>query len=284
MTTLQEALKKGRQILLEKGIDNGEYDAWLLISFCFHMDNLSYLMNPQKEISEEEYKSYLMLVEKRSRHIPLQYITGEQEFMGLSFRVREGVLIPRQDTEVLVMEALKVSKDKTVLDICTGTGCILLSLAKLGGIKRGTGVDISETALQVAGENAVSLEAEAEFLKSDMYSQVEGKYDIIISNPPYIPTGVIPTLMEEVKDFEPVIALDGKEDGLYFYREICRGLKEHLNEKGYVFLEIGYDQGEAVKELLREAGMDNINIIKDLAGLDRVVTGRWNEKKGEPFT
>lgn len=284
MITLQDALKKGKKILNENKIENGEHDAWLLLAFQFKISKAVYLAEPLKEISQEACDAYLSLIEKRSRHIPLQYITGEQEFMGLDFLVREGVLIPRQDTEILVMEALKVSKGKEVLDICTGSGCILLSLMKLGGIKQGTGADISEKALETARENAKRLEVTAEFCKSDIYSHINKKYDIIISNPPYIPTGIIPTLMEEVKDYEPVIALDGKEDGLYFYREICKGLQEFLNTGGYVFFEIGYDQGEAVKELLLKAGMDDINIIKDLAGLDRVVTGRWNEKKGEPFT
>lgn len=284
MVTLQDALKNGRKILIENNIDNGEHDAWLLLAFQLKISRAVFLAEPLKEIPQDEYSAYLELINKRSRHIPLQYITGEQEFMGLDFLVTEDVLIPRQDTEILVMEVLKVCRDKEVLDICTGSGCILLSLFKLGAIKQGTGVDISEKALEVACENARRLEAAAEFRKSDIYSQVNKKYDIIISNPPYIPTDVIPTLMEEVKDYEPAIALDGREDGLYFYREICRGLKDYLYPEGYVFFEIGHDQGEAVKELLIEAGMDNINIIKDLAGLDRVVTGRWNEKKGEPFT
>lgn len=282
--TLQEALKNGRQRLLEMNIDNSEYDAWLLLAYSFQTDKLKFLMNPLQEISEEGYEAYLDLIEKRSRHIPLQYLTGEQEFMGLSFLVREGVLIPRQDTEILVLEALKVSEDMEVLDMCTGSGCIILSLAKLGKIKSGTGADISPAALQIAHENAERLQADVKFLQSNIYSQIDGKYDIIISNPPYIPTGDIPELMEEVKDNEPSIALDGMEDGLYFYREICKGLQTHLNPKGYVFFEIGYNQGEAVRKLLEEAGMDTISIIKDLAGLDRVVTGRWNEKKGEPFT
>lgn len=284
MITLQDALQKGKKVLKDNNIDNGEYDAWLLLAFCFQLNRAAYLANPLKEIFQDDLDAYMDLIGKRSKHIPLQYITGEQEFMGLSFQVREGVLIPRQDTEILVMEALKVSKDKEILDICSGSGCILLSLLKLGGAKSGLGADISETALLVSRENAKRLGVTAEFIKSDIYSQIDKTYDIIVSNPPYIPTNIIPTLMEEVKEYEPTIALDGKEDGLYFYREICKGLKDHLNPGGYVFFEIGYDQGKAVMELLTEAGMSNINIIKDLAGLDRVVSGRWNEKKGEPFT
>jgi release factor glutamine methyltransferase len=284
MITIQEAFQTGRKELLDSNIENGEHDAWLLLSSLLRISKVEYLLDPLKEVSLKDYDLYLEGIKKRCRHIPLQYITGEQEFMGLNFRVREGVLIPRQDTEILVMEALKVSEGKRVLDICTGSGCILLSLARLGGIEHGTGVDISEAALEIARENAKELQVSVDLISSDIYSQVEGKYDIIISNPPYIQTEVIPTLMEEVKDYEPVIALDGKEDGLFFYKEICRGLKDYLNPGGHVLFEIGYDQGEAVKKLLQEAEMININIIKDLAGLDRVVTGTWSQKKGEPFT
>lgn len=284
MITIQEAFQTGRRELSDSNIENGEIDAWLLMSSLLRISKAEYLMNPLKEMSLEDYEAYQEGIKKRCRHIPLQYITGEQEFMGLNFRVREGVLIPRQDTEILVMEALKLSEGKGVLDICTGSGCILLSLARLGGIKYGTGIDISEAALEVARENAEALQISVDFIKSDIYSQVEGKYDIIISNPPYIQTEVIPTLMEEVKDHEPIIALDGKEDGLFFYKEICKGLKDYLNPGGHVLFEIGYDQGEAVKKLLQEAEMKNIHIIKDLAGLDRVVTGTWSQKKGEPFT
>lgn len=284
MITIQEAFQTGRKELLDSNIENGEHDAWLLLSSLLRISKVEYLLDPLKEVSLKDYELYLEGIKKRCLHIPLQYITGEQEFMGLNFRVREGVLIPRQDTEILVMEALKLSEGKRVLDICTGSGCILLSLARLGGIKHGTGVDISEAALEIARENAKELQVSVDLINSDIYSQVEGKYDIIISNPPYIQTEVIPTLMEEVKDYEPVIALDGKEDGLFFYKEICRGLKDYLNPGGHVLFEIGYDQGEAVKKLLQEADMININIIKDLAGLDRVVTGTWSQKKGEPFT
>jgi release factor glutamine methyltransferase len=203
--------------------------------------------------------------------------------MGLNFKVSNEVLIPRQDTEILVQEVLKASNGKTVLDMCTGSGCIIISLDKLGNIKSGTGVDISVSALKIANENNTRLEANVQFMQSNLFEQVQGKYDIIVSNPPYIPTSDIETLMEEVKDHEPSIALDGKEDGLYFYRRILSEVADYINPGGFIFFEIGCDQGVAVSLLLKEKGFRDIRIIKDLAGLDRVVTGRYVNQE-EPFT
>lgn len=283
MKTLENALLAGKQLLKEKGIIEGDLDAWYLFSHYFELSRTQYLLHSGAEITETQYEEYLTLIKKRGNHIPLQYITREQEFMGLTFQVSEDVLIPRQDTEILVEEALKVSQDKTVLDLCTGSGCIIISLAKLGNIKSGTGVDISGKALEVARENARQLKAEVLFIESDLYSQLTGKYDIIISNPPYIPTKDIYDLMEEVKDHEPVLALDGSEDGLNFYRFIIEGISRFLKPGGYIFFEIGYNQGEAVSELLREAGIMDIKIINDLAGLNRVISGRY-KKEEEPFT
>ncbi|WFR57975.1 peptide chain release factor N(5)-glutamine methyltransferase [Anaerocolumna sp. AGMB13025] len=283
MKTLENALLAGKQLLKEKGIKEGDLDAWYLFSHYFELSRTQYLLHSGAEITETQYEEYLTLIKKRGNHIPLQYITREQEFMGLTFQVSEDVLIPRQDTEILVEEALKVSQDKTVLDLCTGSGCIIISLAKLGNIKSGTGVDISGKALEVARENARQLKAEVLFIESDLFSQLTGKYDIIISNPPYIPTKDIYDLMEEVKDHEPVLALDGSEDGLNFYRFIIEGISRFLKPGGYIFFEIGYNQGEAVSELLREAGIMDIKIINDLAGLNRVISGRY-KKEEEPFT
>lgn len=283
MKTLENALQEGRKLLKEKQITDSDIDAWYLLSFLFEMTRADYLMHSSMLISKEQYHEYMELIKKRGNHIPLQHITGEQEFMGLSFKVSQDVLIPRQDTEILVQEAIKVSGGKTVLDMCTGSGCIIISLAKLGDIKSGIGVDISEAALKIANENNNRLEANVQFLNSNLFEQVQGKYDIIVSNPPYIPTSDIETLMEEVKDHEPVIALDGKEDGLYFYRRILQEGTNYLNPNGFFFFEIGCDQGVAVSGLLKENGFQDIRIIKDLAGLDRVVSGRY-ENKEEPFT
>lgn len=283
MKTLEDALKTGKLLLKEKKIAEGDLDAWYLLSYYFNMNRAEYLMHPTFEIPSEQYEEYLQLIKKRGNHIPLQYITGEQEFMGLDFKVSKDVLIPRQDTEILVEQVLKVAKGKEVLDMCTGSGCIIISLAKLGGLKKAVGTDISEKALSVAKWNAEHLHADVDFIKSDMYSHVDEKFDIIVSNPPYIPSQEIEALMDEVKEHEPRIALDGKSDGLYFYRIIINGLSHHLKQGGYVFFEIGYDQGKAVCALLEEKKFTDIKVIKDLADLDRVVSGRYI-KAEEPFT
>ena len=202
--------------------------------------------------------------------------------MGYEFLVNDQVLVPRQDTENLVEEAYRHIKEKLkkepnkkvqVLDVCTGSGCILLSLMKLCGQIEGNGVDISEGALEVARQNGERLKADAVFRKSDLFENVEGAYDIIVSNPPYIRTDVIETLSEEVRLHEPYQALDGKADGLYFYRRIITEARSYLKPGGHIFFEIGYDQGEAVKNLLLEDGYTDVEVHQDLAGLDRVVTG-----------
>ncbi|WP_313134148.1 peptide chain release factor N(5)-glutamine methyltransferase [Anaerocolumna sp.] len=283
MKTLENALQEGRRFLKEKQIADSDIDAWYLLSFLFRMNRAHYLMHSSMPISKEQYCEYMELIKKRGNHIPLQHITGEQEFMGLNFKVSNEVLIPRQDTEILVQEVLKAADGKTVLDMCTGSGCIIISLDRLGNIKSGTGADISASALKIADENNTRLEANVQFLQSNLFEQVQGKYDIIVSNPPYIPTSDIETLMEEVKDHEPSIALDGKEDGLYFYRRILSEGTDYINPGGFIFFEIGCDQGAAVSQLLKEKGFQDIRIIKDLAGLDRVVTGRYVNQE-EPFT
>ena len=231
---------------------------------------------------------YRELIRKRAGHIPLQHITHQAYFMGFEFYVNQNVLVPRQDTETLVEKALEVMKGKKtpgILDMCTGSGCILLSLLALTGDAYGVGADVSPLALQVANKNAVSLEVSdrAVFVESDLFSsaffqQNTGKdmpqYDILISNPPYIRSAEIEELMEEVRDHDPRLALDGHEDGLYFYRKIVSEGKAFLKEDGWMLFEIGYDQGEAVKALMQENGFFDVQIVKDLTGLDRVVLGR----------
>ena len=197
--------------------------------------------------------------------------------MGLEFVVNEHVLIPRQDTEILVESVLKVLEpEMKILDMCTGSGCILLSLLKLSKGVSGVGVDISEKALKVAKTNREKLNLEAELLQSDLFEMVEGDFDVIVSNPPYIRTAVIEELKEEVKFHDPYIALDGKEDGLYFYRKIVKSGLKHLKRGGRLYFEIGHDQGEDVKKLMEEAGFEKVTVKKDLAGLDRVVFGMYN--------
>lgn len=282
--TLQKAYREGAAALEAAGIIDAPLDAWLLLSYVTGVSRAVYYGNPDKALDADEKEKYLKYIELRSRRIPLQHITGEQEFMGYSFQVNENVLIPRQDTETLVEEALKRLKpEMQILDLCTGSGCILISLLKKGlerGIKGcgGTGTDISEGALAVAARNAEKLEVQAEFLQSDLFGRIEGRYDLIVSNPPYIPTRVIHGLQDEVRLHDPYIALDGGEDGLHFYREIVSGSVRHMKKGGFLLFEIGYDQGEAVAELMEHAGYKDILVKKDLACLDRVVVGMYNEK------
>ena len=271
--TLSGLLREGREALQAAGIPEWDLDAWYLLEYAAHCTKNEYFLRPEKEVRPQEKQLYRTLIRKRSAHIPLQYLTGSQEFMGLSFFVDENVLIPRQDTEILVEEALRaLGSGMRVLDVCTGSGCILLSLLKLCAGLEGTGTDLSEKALQVAGENARRLGVEASFVQGDLFEPVSGKYDCIVSNPPYIASREVDVLMEEVRDHEPRMALDGGEDGLYFYRKIAAQSPKYLKDRGRIFLEIGFDQGEAVAGLLAPA-FDEVRIVQDLAGLDRVVCG-----------
>ena len=271
--TLSGLLREGREALQAAGIPEWDLDAWYLLEYAAHCTKNEYFLRPEKEVLPQEKQLYRTLIRKRSAHIPLQYLTGSQEFMGLSFFVDENVLIPRQDTEILVEEALRaLGSGMRVLDVCTGSGCILLSLLKLCAGLEGTGTDLSEKALQVAGENARRLGVEASFVLGDLFEPVSGKYDCIVSNPPYIASREVDVLMEEVRDHEPRMALDGGEDGLYFYRKIVAQSPKYLKDRGRIFLEIGFDQGEAVAGLLAPA-FDEVRIVQDLAGLDRVVCG-----------
>ena len=227
------------------------------------------------EVEPEILTEYERVLEKRAEHIPLQYITGEQEFMGMKFKVNSNVLIPRQDTEVLVEEVLKeLEPDMEVLDLCTGSGCILLSILKNAPTVRGTGSDVSKQAILVAKENAKLHGLEAEWVRGNLFDNVSGCFDVIVSNPPYIPQGQIPALMPEVQLFEPLQALDGGEDGLDFYRKIAALAPDYLKEGGLLFFEIGCDQAEDVERIMEEQGFAELSVVKDLAGLDRVVWGR----------
>ena len=275
---LQRIYKEGSAYLESRQIPDAQIDAWYLLEYVTGISRASYYGNPEKNISEEEAKRYWEYLEKRARRIPLQHITGEQEFMGLNFKVNENVLVPRQDTEILVEEALKrIRPDMQILDMCTGSGCILESILKFGEKKqmhlKGTGCDISEEALKVARENNSRLGTDARFIKSDLFESVTGKYDMIVSNPPYIRTEEINRLDEEVKLHDPWIALDGKEDGLYFYRLIVKDSIRYLNKGGYILFEIGFDQGKDVSKMMTDAGFSNVCVKKDLAGNDRVATG-----------
>ena len=275
--TYRELFEYGKKQLEDAGIEEAALDARLLLEYICHTDRNALLVHGDSVRSNLEEQFYRMVIEKRAQRIPLQHITGQQEFMGLTFKVNEHVLIPRQDTEILVEEAMRYLSDgMRILAICTGSGCILLSLLKYSNECEGLGVDISDDALAVARENAQNLGLETEFRHSDLLEKVEGKFDMIVSNPPYIETTVIDTLMPEVREHEPMLALDGREDGLYFYRRIVEQCTSYMTRGARLFFEIGYDQGEAVKDMMIHKGFCEVEIIKDYAGLDRVVTGCWN--------
>lgn len=274
--TLRECLLYGKNYLHSHNIADSDIDAWLLLEYTAKIDRNYYFMHQFEEISNILADEYKILLVRRSEHVPLQYLTNEQEFMGLKFKVNENVLIPRQDTEILVEEAVKrLEPSMRVLDMCTGSGCIAVSLKRLARDIEVTAADISSKALAVAIENAELNSADIEFIQSDLFENVRGKFDIIVSNPPYIPSETVDLLMEEVREHEPRLALDGMSDGLYFYRLIVRESTRFLEDKGFLMLEIGHDQREAVINIMKEAGFKAVTGIKDLAGLDRVVIGSY---------
>ena len=279
----REILLKGEERLASLNIADSKNDAWLLFEYIFDMPRHKYFMDSNMECLDEKLvEDYLQVVELRGNHIPLQHITKTQDFMGMTFRVNENVLIPRQDTEVLVEKALSVVKaGDQVLDMCTGSGCIAISIAKLKNVSV-TAVDISPKALEVAKGNADNLDASnVKFVESNLFEKLKEdstsknckKYDIIVSNPPYIKSLDVEDLMIEVKDHEPRLALDGDEDGLKFYRAITMEAKEFLKSGGYLMYEIGCDQAEDLRVIMEENGFKDIETIKDLAGLDRVCVG-----------
>lgn len=286
ISTLQTIYREGKEQLELSGVPDADLDAWYLLEFVTGISKARYYGNPEAGMEEEEVLRYRDVIRQRAERIPLQHITGEQEFMGFSFQVNEHVLIPRQDTETLVEEALGVLKPKMeILDLCTGSGCILLSLLKLGekqgiaGLK-GTGADISREALKVAEENGRRLEIPGDqlaWVRGDLFEKLEDPFDLLVSNPPYIPSGELSGLQEEVRLHDPALALDGHEDGLYFYRRIAAEAGKYLRDGAFLMLEIGWDQGEAVRGLLEAAGYQEVEVKKDLSGNDRVVRGRYGK-------
>ncbi len=272
-----EVYGQGVKVLEGAGVPEAALDARLLLEYVCGTNRNTLLVHGDREVSSEEAGRYEELLAVRAKRIPLQQILGVQEFMGLEFEVNEHVLIPRQDTEILVEEVLKHLHDgMRILDMCTGSGCILISLLHYSNDCSGVGVDISAEALAVAGSNARKLLPEGktvELLHSDLFENVSGQFEVIVSNPPYIRPDVIAGLMPEVKDYEPMLALDGGTDGLDFYRRIVSDGKNYLPGGGMLFFEIGYDQGEDVKSLMEQAGFAEVTIVQDYAGLDRVVYG-----------
>ena len=282
--TYRECYEQGCRTLQAAGIEEAALDARLLLEAVCSTDRNDLLVHGEQPVAPEAEEKYLNWIRQRAEHIPLQQLTGEQDFMGLTFSVNEHVLIPRQDTEILVEEVLKELHDgMRILDMCTGSGCILLSLLHYSNDCEGLGVDLSAEALEVAGRNVLKVltpeKAEhAHFLQSDLFEKVEGKFEIIVSNPPYIASAEVEKLMPEVRDHEPRMALDGTEDGLHFYRRIIEEAGKHLVSSGMLFFEIGYDQGQAVSELMRTEGYCEVQVVQDYAGLDRVVLGTYCER------
>lgn len=282
--TYRECYEQGCRTLQAAGIEEAILDARLLLEAVCGTDRNDLLVHGEQPVMPQAEEKYLHWIRQRTEHIPLQQLTGEQDFMGLTFSVNEHVLIPRQDTEILVEEVLKELHDRMrILDMCTGSGCILLSLLHYSNDCEGLGVDLSAEALEVAGRNVLKVltpeKAEhAHFLQSDLFEKVEGKFEIIVSNPPYIASAEVEKLMPEVRDHEPRMALDGTEDGLHFYRRIIKEAGKHLVNSGMLFFEIGYDQGQAVSELMRAGGYREVQVVQDYAGLDRVVLGTYCER------
>ena len=288
MQTFHELLTQGTQLLMNAGIEEARLDAWLLMEYTADISRAWYYAHPESEVNEEIVSEYLSLCQKRAEHIPLQHLTHQACFMGYDFYVDERVLVPRQDTEVLVEEALhqlRNIRNPRILDMCTGSGCLLLSLLMELPDAIGTGVDISAAALAVAERNRKNLELEkrAVLVQSDTFSgdyfqknsgNISLEYDMLISNPPYIPTEDIGKLMEEVRFHDPVLALDGREDGLYFYRRITEQAGKYLKPGGWLMYEIGCEQGAGVSAIMQGEGFTEVAVKKDLAGLDRVVIGK----------
>lgn len=300
--TLDALLKEGESRLREAGVPDAALDARYLLMEVWEMSLAELLARRQRPLgvpkeaegrepdgeNGEKVRRYRELIGLRARRIPLQQILGVQEFMGLPFRVNEHVLIPRQDTEALVELVLKEQKGRraSLLDMCTGSGCIAISLMRLGDFCSAAAADVSRQALETAAENARLLlkgERMVRFVESDMLEAFgpEERFDVIVSNPPYIPTGVIEGLEPEVRDHEPRLALDGAEDGLKFYRILAEKGREHLAAGGYIYMEIGWDQAAPVTELFGEAGYREITVTRDMAGLNRVVRAVWPGKGEE---
>ena len=280
--TINENLTKAIELLKQNKIEEPMLKARALLAFVLNVSKEYVMINGEKEVDSMLEKKYNTLLKKLANNEPLQYITNFQEFMGLQFYINENVLIPRPDTETLAEAVLKhVGADpvsahcRTILDLCTGSGAIAVSLAKRIPNAKVTATDVSPKTLKVAEKNAKinGVVDKIKFIESDMFNKVSGKYDIIVSNPPYIDKEHMKSLSKEVKK-EPLIALDGGEDGLKFYRIITEEGKKYLNDNGWLFLEIGYNQRESVCEILRNQGYEDVACIKDLAGNDRVVMGK----------
>ncbi len=296
---LKELIRIGEKQLADAGVADAAPDAKSLYCFMDKLDSVGLMMHWQDVLADNICEEYFDLVERRASGEPLQYITGNQAFMGLEFMVNPSVLIPRQDTETMVEDAIEVitkgtlrgmdyakgQNIKDVLDLCCGSGAIGISIAKLCEKTKVVCSDISDEALVVANHNArVNGCKNLKIQKSDLFESFSGKlgnkkFDMIISNPPYIKSDVIPKLQREVKDHEPLLALDGGRDGLDFYRRIVKEAASHLQKEGILMMEIGWDQGSTLLKMLEETqSFEKIGCLKDLAGRDRIVIAQLKKK------
>ncbi|MDO4528900.1 MAG: peptide chain release factor N(5)-glutamine methyltransferase [Lachnospiraceae bacterium] len=273
---LKQLIRESVLKLQEAGIADAKTDTFLLLEAAAGITKAGYLLDPDKQLSASEYELFDGFLKRRMQHEPCQYIIGQTEFYGLSFLVNEHVLIPRQDTELLVEEALKTTaEDSRVLDLCTGSGAVAVAIKHSRPDAAVTALDISKEALETAKKNAEKNGCGIEFLVSDLFEDLgaERKFDVIVSNPPYISETEYETLMPEVKDHEPSLALLAGEEGLDIYRRLIAEAPRYLAKGGALLVEIGCSQAEAVSRLFKENGFKEIKVIKDLAGLDRVVSG-----------
>ncbi len=283
-------VKEGEYKLAKAFCMDPKIDAEELFCFLTGLDKVTLFLKAEEEVDLETEAKYMELIKRRAERIPLQHITGKQEFMGHTFRVNPQVLIPRQDTETLVTEAaktiqntpkeklslierLKGNKEWNILDLCCGSGAVGISLAKICSNIKVTASDISAEAIAVAEENASNLHAKLKFVQGDMFApHQDKKFDMIVTNPPYVKTAMISILQEEVKSHEPLAALDGGRDGLDFYRIIVEKAADHLKKDGFLLMEIGHDQGEDLRKMLKDSQKYTAaEVIKDLPGKDRVV-------------
>lgn len=281
--TYRELYEEGRRILEQAGLPDAALDARFLLEEVCGTNLQTLLVFPEKKVTEEEVNQYRAFIQRRKDREPTAMILGEWDFMGLTFRLNKSTLIPEQDTEVLVETALEELKRRglgeaplRILDLCTGSGCILLSLLHKLRNAGGLGTDLSEEALEAARENAVRLGSQerAAFRQGDLWEPVgDERFDLIVSNPPYVPTEVIPTLEPEVRCGEPYAALDGGEDGLVFYRRIMREAAGHLKPSGIIIVESGFDEAPQIAALMQDQKLRGIRTVKDYGGLDRVVLG-----------
>ena len=279
--TLREAMHLCRQKLQTAGVPDYEYDASALLQQAAGMTLARILGNPDEELSSEVEKALLEMLQMREKRIPLQQILGETCFYGYMFHTRPGTLIPRDDTECLVEQALSLAPEKNArfLDLCCGSGCIGISFflerKKRGYMDEGVLSDISPEAISLSKENAELLKADISIVTSDLFEGLSGeRFDLILSNPPYIPKNVMEELMPEVRLYEPRLALTDEGDGLTFYRKIAEEAGAYLAPGGYLLLEIGFDQREDVETMLKDAGYSEVSCRRDYAGLDRVVIAR----------